>query len=240
MNQNMYNTIQKLAGAPPPRGSLERSAFRRQSAASSPMQKFVAEPPRHVDTAGVLDTTTDALKLRLPSTAGPAAQAFAQGARNEYLQDPFLQGAVLGRATRGQPGTGKLQRRMTDLVGKLQPQYDNWLANKFGQEGHMNQNMFNTIQKLAGAAMPDTGLSDRIIDDLVKGAQANPRTGQIQFYQEQAEQKLASAGVTALDVAHMVGTLRALDEAGFSKKEAAEYLGVVEEAIEDVLKVTTG
>ena len=104
----------------------------------------------------------------------------------------------------------------------------------------MNQNMRNTIQKLAGAAMPDTGLSDRIVADLVKGAQANPRTGQIQFYQEQAEQKLAAAGVTALDVAHMAGALTALDEAGFSKKEAAEYLGVAEEAIDDVLKVIAG
>ena len=104
----------------------------------------------------------------------------------------------------------------------------------------MNQNMKNTIQKLAGAPAPDTGLSDRIIDDLVKGAQANPRTGAIQFYKEQAEQKLASAGITPLDVAHMAGTLTALDEAGFSKKEAAEYLQVTEEAIDDVLKVIAG
>lgn len=104
----------------------------------------------------------------------------------------------------------------------------------------MNENMRNTIQKLAGAPAPDTGLSDRIIDDLVKGAQANPRTGAIQFYKEQAEQKLASVGVTPLDVAHMTGTLKALDEAGFSKKEAAEYLQVTEEAIDDVLQVIAG
>ena len=97
--------------------------------------------------------------------------------------------------------------------------------------------MMTTIQKLAGAPVPDTGLGDRIIADLVKGAQANPRTGAVQFYQEQAEQKLASAGITPLDVAHMVGTLKALDEAGFSKKEAAEYLQVAEDAIDDVLRV---
>jgi hypothetical protein len=101
----------------------------------------------------------------------------------------------------------------------------------------MNQDMRNTIQKLAGAPSPDTGLSDRIIADLVKGAQANPRTGEIQFYKEQAEQKLASVGVTPFDVAHMVGTLTALDEAGFSKKEAAVFLQVSEEVIDDVLQV---
>lgn len=101
----------------------------------------------------------------------------------------------------------------------------------------MNQNMFNTIQKLAGAPVPDTGLSDRIVADLVKGAQANPRTGEVQIYREQAEQKLASAGVTPFDVAHMIGTLTALDEAGFSKKEAAAYLQVTEAAIDDVLAV---
>jgi hypothetical protein len=33
----------------------------------------------------------------------------------------------------------------------------------------------------------------------------------------------------------MVGTLQALDEAGFSKKEAAEYLNVEEGAIDAVL-----
>lgn len=104
----------------------------------------------------------------------------------------------------------------------------------------MNDNMRYTIQKLAGAPSPDTGLSERIIDDLVKGAQANPRTGAIQFYAQQAEQKLASAGITPLDVAHMHGTLLALEEAGFSKKEAAEYLSVTEEAIDDVIKVVAG
>lgn len=101
----------------------------------------------------------------------------------------------------------------------------------------MNQNMRHTIQKLAGAPAPDTGMSERIIADLVKGAQANPRTGEIQLGAEQSEQKLASVGITPLDIAHMAGTLAALDEAGFSKKEAAEYLQVSEEAIDDVLQV---
>lgn len=101
----------------------------------------------------------------------------------------------------------------------------------------MNQNMRYTIQKLAGAPAADTNLSDRMVADLVKGAQANPRLGNVQHYAEQAEQKLASAGITPLDVAHMAGTLAALDEAGFSKKEAAEYLQVTEEAINDVLQV---
>ena len=38
----------------------------------------------------------------------------------------------------------------------------------------------------------------------------------------------------------MHGTLLALEEAGFSKKEAAEYLSVTEEAIDDVIKVVAG
>lgn len=104
----------------------------------------------------------------------------------------------------------------------------------------MNQNMYNTIQKLAGAPLADNGLSDRIVNDLIKGAQDNPRTGDVQIYREQAEVKLASAGITAVDLAHMVGTLQALDEEGFSQKEAAEYLQVPEEVIQDVLRVALG
>jgi len=101
----------------------------------------------------------------------------------------------------------------------------------------LTSTMQATIQKLAGSPVPDNDLSARMVADLVKGAQANPRTGEIQHYREQAEIKLASAGITPFDVAHMVGTLTALDEAGFTKKEAAEYLQVDEAAIDDVLKV---
>lgn len=98
----------------------------------------------------------------------------------------------------------------------------------------MNQDMLNTIQKIAGAPRSDD-LGDRIVQDLIKGAQANPRTGAIQVNATTAEMKLAAAGVGPLDIAHMFGTLQALDEAGFSKKEAAEYLAVDEDAIDAVL-----
>ena len=105
----------------------------------------------------------------------------------------------------------------------------------------MNQDMLNTIQKLAGAPRHDD-LAERMVQDLIKGAQDNPRTGAVQVNAVEAEMKLASYGVGPLDVAHMVGTLQALDEAGFSKKEAAEYLNVSEDAIDDVLTIvsTTG
>lgn len=98
----------------------------------------------------------------------------------------------------------------------------------------MTPEMLNTIQKLAGASTSDS-LGDRMLSDLIKGAQSNWRTGEIQLDREGAETKLASYGVTPLDLAHMVGTLQALDEAGFSKKEAAEYLNVEEGAIDAVL-----
>lgn len=92
------------------------------------------------------------------------------------------------------------------------------------------------IQKIAGAPVKND-LGDRIIDDLVKGAQANPRTGDIQINTQGAEVKLASMGVTPLDIAHMQGTLKALGEAGFTKKEASEYLQVTEADIEAVLSI---
>lgn len=120
------------------------------------------------------------------------------------------------------------------------PDWKKHLASQRGIEESAIQEksaMMSTIQKLAGSPQPDTGLAARIVDDLVKGAQANPRLGNVQHYTEQAEVKLASAGITPLDVAHMAGTLKALDEAGFSKKEAAEYLNVPEAVIDDVLKV---
>lgn len=103
----------------------------------------------------------------------------------------------------------------------------------------MTPEMFSTIQKLAGASTSDT-LGDRMVADLVKGAQANWRTGEVQLDRAGAETKLASYGVTPLDLAHMVGTLQALDEAGFSKKEAAEYLNVEEGAIDAVLVASKG
>lgn len=92
------------------------------------------------------------------------------------------------------------------------------------------------IHKLAGAPVSDS-LGDRMVADLIKGAQANPRTGNVQIYKEQAETKLASAGVGPLDIAHMAGTLKALEASGFSKKEAAEYLNIGEGAIDAVLTV---
>lgn len=103
----------------------------------------------------------------------------------------------------------------------------------------MNRNMMATIQKIAGAPVADD-LGDRMVAELVKGAQANPRTGEIQIDRQGAETKLASYGVTPIDLAHMVGTLQALDEAGFSKKEAAEYLNVGEDAIDAVLVASSG
>lgn len=95
-----------------------------------------------------------------------------------------------------------------------------------------------TVEKIAGAAHKDN-LGDRMVADLIKGAQSNPRTGEIQVGTPGAETKLASAGIGPLDIAHMAGTLKALNEGGFTKKEAAEYLGVDEAAIDDVLQVVT-
>ncbi len=122
----------------------------------------------------------------------------------------------------------------------------NWKQHLAAQRGispeqivEKNAAMMDTIQKIAGAPTQDH-LGDRMVSDLIKGAQANPRTGQIQVYQEQAEMKLASLGVTPFDMAHMVGTLTALEEGGFSKKEAAEYLNVGEDAIDAVLTVVQG
>jgi hypothetical protein len=70
------------------------------------------------------------------------------------------------------------------------------------------------------------------MSDLIKGA------GAVQVDRDySAETKLAAAGVTPVDIAHMVGSLQALDAAGFSKKEAAEYLQVPESTIDDVLSI---
>lgn len=96
----------------------------------------------------------------------------------------------------------------------------------------MTPEIKNMIQKLASSS---DDLGARMVDDLVKGAQSNWRTGEVQLDRHGAETKLASYGVTQLDLAHMVGTLQALDEAGFSKKEAAEYLNVGEDAIDAVI-----
>lgn len=98
----------------------------------------------------------------------------------------------------------------------------------------MTPDMKNLIQKIAGVPTADP-LGDRMVADLIKGAQSNWRTGEIQMDRPGAETKLASYGVTPLDLAHMVGTLQALDEAGFSKKEAAEYLRVAEADIDAVI-----
>jgi hypothetical protein len=102
----------------------------------------------------------------------------------------------------------------------------------------MKPEMLATIQKIAGAPLPnkDAG-SNRIIDDLVKGAQANPRTGAVEVGSDGVEVKLASQGVTPLDIAHMKGTLKALGEAQFSLKEASEYLQVSEADIQAVLSI---
>lgn len=98
----------------------------------------------------------------------------------------------------------------------------------------MNKTALDIITKIAGAPAADQhdARSARIMSDLIKGA------GAVQVDRDySAETKLAAAGVTPVDIAHMVGSLQALDAAGFSKKEAAEYLQVPESTIDDVLSI---
>jgi len=64
-----------------------------------------------------------------------------------------------------------------------------------------------------------------IIDDIIKGAQENtfkrPVTIQTSW--------------TPIDTAKFAGQLQALGEQGYSVKEAAEYLGLTEAQVQDIL-----
>ena len=82
----------------------------------------------------------------------------------------------------------------------------------------------NLLQKIAGAPVPHS--QDQVIAHLQTAATPTA--------------KFAAAGLTPLDLAHMHGTLLALDEAGFTTKEAAEYLQVSEHDIAAVLRAVAG
>lgn len=86
----------------------------------------------------------------------------------------------------------------------------------------------NTIQKLAGPAVKTAGVGDNVVSDLIKGAQNNPRLGNVQLDAAGCEQKLAAAGVTPLEIAKLAGALTAFAEAECTFKEASEALGVPE------------
>lgn len=78
-------------------------------------------------------------------------------------------------------------------------------------------------------ASPDIGA--RIVDDFIKGAQRNPRLGHVQVGDVPEGIKLASAPLTALEIAKLGGVLIACDEAELTFKEASEYLGIPEEEL---------
>ncbi len=93
------------------------------------------------------------------------------------------------------------------------------------------------ITKLASVKMQKPALMDRIMSDFVKGAQRNPRLGNVQYGNRiSTETKLASAGFTSLDVAKVAGQLQALHEGGFNLKEASEFLGQPTEILQAVLE----
>lgn len=81
-----------------------------------------------------------------------------------------------------------------------------------------------------------SSLMDRIISDFTKGASRNPRLGNVQMGGPGQETKVASAGLTHLDVAKLAGVLRALDEGGFSLKEACAMTGHPEDILREVLE----
>ena len=66
-----------------------------------------------------------------------------------------------------------------------------------------------------------------IIDDLIKGAQHNTFGRPVSIQQ--------GSDPTPLDLAKFAGQLQALGEQGYSVKQAAEYLGLTERQVQDIV-----
>jgi len=66
-----------------------------------------------------------------------------------------------------------------------------------------------------------------IIDDLIKGAQHNSFGRPVSIQQ--------GSDPTPLDLAKFAGQLQALGEQGYSVKQAAEYLGLTERQVQDIV-----
>jgi len=93
--------------------------------------------------------------------------------------------------------------------------------------------LISTAKEIKGdhyAPLPDvkkTSSMKNIIDDLIKGAQHNTFGRPVSIQQ--------GSSPTPLDLAKFAGQLQALSEQGYSVKQAAEYLGLTEHQVQDIV-----
>lgn len=101
----------------------------------------------------------------------------------------------------------------------------------------MDSKTIATIREMAGtktAAVADP-LSRTLINDLIKGAAANPRLQGVEL-----GGALAGAGFGPFDLAKTAGVIRACDEAGLSVKQASEATGLHEDYLQAIVVVANG
>lgn len=94
----------------------------------------------------------------------------------------------------------------------------------------MNKNAKDLIAKLTTSPKQEkTATSDMrtLIDDLIKGAQQNTFGRPVSVQQ--------GFDPSPLDLAKFAGMLQALNEQGYSVKEAAEYLKLTEAQVQDIV-----
>lgn len=90
-----------------------------------------------------------------------------------------------------------------------------------------------TNEKQAGDVFHNAGPSRSLIADLIAGFRRNPKIAGIDL-----GGALHGLGLTDFDIAKTAGVITALDEAGFTVKEACESLGVSEDVLQAVAAVT--
>jgi hypothetical protein len=98
-------------------------------------------------------------------------------------------------------------------------------------EGWYSRQLEQTAKQNRAAPLPSlsvkTASMKNIIDDLVKGAQQNTFGRPVTIQQ--------GFNPSPLDLSKFAGALAALDEQGYSVKEAAEYLGLTEKQVQDIV-----
>ena len=82
------------------------------------------------------------------------------------------------------------------------------------------------LDRAARMAKKESSMKN-IIDDLIKGAQHNSFGRPVSVQQ--------GSSPTPLDLAKFAGQLQALGEQGYSVKQAAEYLGLTERQVQDIV-----
>jgi hypothetical protein len=108
------------------------------------------------------------------------------------------------------------------------------------KESAMNLDLINEIAGVKTAAgKPDAParyqgeVSSNLINDLIKGASANPRLKNVEL-----GGALSNGGFTQFDIAKTAGTLVALSEAEYTVKEACEALNLDEDTLQAIVVVT--